>query len=36
MFCGMNCRLIEAKKLIQADVKDRVQSVFDQFKGEIP
>jgi hypothetical protein len=32
----MHCRLIEAKKLIEADVKGRVQSVFDQFKGEIP
>jgi len=36
MFCGMNCRLIESKKLIEADVKGRVHLVFDPFKGEIP
>ena len=36
MFCGMNCRLIEPKKLIGADEKNRVHLVFDPFKGEIP
>ena len=36
MFCGINCRLMEAKKLIEADGKSGVHIVFDPFKGEIP
>ena len=36
MFCGMNCRLIESTKLIEAEGKSRVHLVFDPFKGEIP
>jgi hypothetical protein len=34
--CGMNCRLIGSKKLIEADWKSRVHLVIDPLKGEIP
>jgi len=33
---GMDYRLIEPKKVIEADEKSRVHLVFDPFKGEIP
>jgi hypothetical protein len=36
MFCGMNCRLIQPKKVTEAVGKSRVHLVFDPFKGEIP